>query len=73
MLDEMSLILGEFLPILDVLGQINLLCSPECCLLILVHLPDVMILNGEQHEPVGVLLEEGLRKWSLSLRVEEYC
>ena len=67
--DEMLFILGESLPVLDVLGQVHLLSSPERGLLVLVHLPDVVILNGEEHEPVRVLFEEGLWQRPLSLTV----
>jgi len=67
MLDEVLLILGEFLPVLDVLSQVNLFSSPESGLLVLVHLPDVVILNWEEHEPVRVLLEKGLWERTLSL------
>lgn len=46
MLDEMLLVLFEVLPVLDVLTEINLVDSPEAGHLILVHLPDIMILDG---------------------------
>jgi hypothetical protein len=55
-LDKMALILGESLPILDVLGEVHFLSSPECGLLVLVHPPDVVVLNGKEHKAVGVLL-----------------
>ena len=69
MLDEMPLILGESLPVLDILSQVDLLCSPERGLLVLVHLPDVMVLYGEEHEAVGVLFQEGLGEGALRLRI----
>ena len=69
MLDKVSLILGESLPVLDILSQIDLLSSPERGLLVLVHLPDVMVLDGEEHEAVGVLFQEGLGERPLGLRV----
>ena len=69
MLDEVSLILGESLPVLDILSQVDLLSSPESGLLVLVHLPDVMVLDGEKHEAVGVLFQEGLGERPLGLRV----
>jgi hypothetical protein len=69
MLDEMLLTLVEFFPVFLVLSEVDLLSSPKGRLLILVHLPDIMILNREQHEPIGVLLKQGLRQRSLSLGV----
>jgi hypothetical protein len=56
MLDEVLLALVEFFPVLLILSEVDLLSSPEGRLLILVHLPDVMILNREQHEAIRVLL-----------------
>jgi hypothetical protein len=69
MLDKMLFILIEFLPVLDVLGQVDFFGGPKGSLLVLVHLPDVVILNGKQHEAVRVLLQERLRKATLGLRV----
>ena len=69
MLDEVPLILGESLPVLDVLSQVDLLCSPERGFLVLVHLPDVMVLDGEEHEAVRVLFQEGLGERPLRLRI----
>lgn len=47
------------------LRQVNLLHGPERCLCLLVHVPDVVVLDGEDHEPARVLPQEGLQ-----LRVE---
>lgn len=55
-LDEMSLVLCEFFPILDILSEVDLLSSPECGLLVLVHSPYVVILNREEYKAVGVFL-----------------
>ena len=60
MLDKVLLVLIELLPILDVLGEVNFFSGPESCLLVLVHLPDVAVLNGEEDEAVGVLFKERL-------------
>ena len=69
MLDEMLLTLVEFFPVFLILSEVDLLSSPKGRLLILVHLPDIMILNREQHEAIWVLFKQGLRKRSLSLGV----
>ena len=69
MLDEMLLIIMKLFPILKILCKINLLSCPESSLLILVHLPDIMILNREEHESVGVLLKKWLWDGTLSLSV----
>ena len=67
MLDEVLLVIIELFPILDVLGEVNFLSGPESSLLVLVHLPDVAVLDGEEDEAVRVLLKERLFKWALSL------
>lgn len=54
MLDEVLLTIIKSLPVLEVLCKIDLFCCPECGLLVLVHLPDVVILDGKEHEPVRV-------------------
>ena len=46
MVDKVLLILLERLPVLTVLVKVNLVYSPETGHLILVHLPNVMILDG---------------------------
>jgi hypothetical protein len=48
------------------LAQIDLVNGPEASHLVLVHLPDVLVLDGEDHEAIGVLFEEGL--WEGLLR-----
>jgi hypothetical protein len=61
MRDEELLILSQaVVPVVKILGQINLLSSPERSLVLLVHLPDLMVLDGKEDEAVRVLLEEGL-------------
>ena len=67
MLDKVLLILLEGLPVLDVLSKVDLVDCPEAGHLILVHLPDVMVLDWENDEAVGVLLKERLRQDFLSL------
>ena len=56
MLYEVALRVVEFLPVLQVLSEVDLLCCPEGSLLVLVHLPHVVIANREEYKPVRVLL-----------------
>lgn len=67
MLDEMTLVFVKLFPILDVLGEVDFFCGPKGGLLVLVHLPDVVILDWEKHEAVGVLLKKGLLEGALGL------
>jgi len=66
-LDEVLLVITELLPVFNVLSKINFFSCPECGLLILVHTPDVVILDREQHEAVRILFQKGLMKRSLGL------
>mmetsp|Transcript_33811 Transcript_33811/g.82954 ORF Transcript_33811/g.82954 Transcript_33811/m.82954 type:complete len:368 (-) Transcript_33811:96-1199(-) len=59
--DEVLLVVGQLLPVLHVVAQVNLLSGPEGRLGLLVHLPDVVVLDGEHGEAVGVLVQERLR------------
>ncbi len=47
-------------PVLHILGQIELLGPPEHGHVILVHLPDIVMLDGKDNEPVGIGQKEGL-------------
>merc|ERR1711991_1233461 len=55
-----SLVLGHTLPIIEIMSKIELLSSPETCLSLLVHVPDILVLDGEQNESVLVLLQKPL-------------
>jgi hypothetical protein len=68
-LDEMSLIIVELFPVLQVLGKIDLFSGPESGLLILVHLPYIVVFDGQNNESMRVLFKKGLRKRSLCLGV----
>ena len=48
--DEESLVLGHTLPIIEIMSKIELPSSPETCLSLLVHVPDILVLDGEQNE-----------------------
>ena len=59
-LDEVLLVIVEVFPVLEVFCKVNLFSGPERSLFLLVHGPNVIMLNGEQHESVEVFLEHGL-------------
>lgn len=65
MLDEMLLVVVELLPVLHVLSQIDLVNGPEALHLVLVHLPNVVILDREKHKSTGIFLKQ--RLWERSL------
>eukprot|EP00962_Isochrysis_galbana_P020050 scaffold5860_cov103-Isochrysis_galbana.AAC.2 len=50
--DEVALRVVQPLPVLAVGAQIYLLCSPEGRLVLLVHAPQVAVLNREQYKAV---------------------
>ena len=56
----MLFVVCQLLPVLNVLGKVDFFSGPESCLLVLVHLPNVIVLNGEEHKAVGVLLKKRL-------------
>lgn len=59
-LDEMLFILIESGPILDILTEIDFFSCPEASHLLLVHPPDVIVLDWKYHESTRVLLEDRL-------------
>ena len=67
-LDEVLLTFIELVPVFQILTEINFLSGPEASHLILVHLPDVVVLDGQDHEAVWILLEQGLAFSLMSLR-----
>lgn len=72
-LDEMFVVIGQFVPVLLVLSEVQFSDVPEAGHLVLVHLPDVVVLDREDHEPVGVLLEQGFGKKLLVLGLSWDC
>eukprot|EP00438_Fugacium_kawagutii_P012791 Skav211671 [mRNA] locus=scaffold216:105387:106229:- [translate_table: standard] len=64
-LHKMLLALVEAYPVLVVLCKVDLLSSPERCLMLLVHLPHLWILKGEHHKTTRVLLQH----WVVLLQV----
>ena len=67
MLDEVLFVLLKRLPVLRVLAKVNLVDCPEASHLVLVHLPDIVVLDRKNNEAVRVLLEKGLWLDFLSL------
>lgn len=57
MRDEMPLLWLKFLPVVKIFGQIHLLGSPERGFCLLVHLPDVVVLDGEHYKPARVFFQ----------------
>ena len=56
--DEVLLLLLQLGPVRQVLGEVDLFCRPEGGLRLLVHLPNGVVLDGQDDEPSRVLLEE---------------
>ena len=67
MLDEVTLVDCELLPVLHVLSEVDFFGSPKRCLLIFVHTPNVVVLDWEQHKAVGVLFKKRLVERALAL------
>ena len=67
MLDKVLLVLLKRLPVLRVLAQVDFINRPEAGHLVLVHLPDIVVLDGQNDEAVGILFEQGLWLDFLSL------
>jgi len=63
------LIRVKFLPVKDINSKIDFVYGPEASHLVLVHLPDVVVLDGKDNESIRVFFEERFRKSSLRLRV----
>lgn len=62
MLDEVFLVVLQLVPVFEVRGKIDLIDGPEAGHLIFVHLPDVVILDRQQHKAVRVLFKERFRE-----------
>lgn len=67
MLDEVLFVVIESLPVLYISCEVDFFSCPEGSHLVLVHLPDIVVLDGKNDKSVGVLFKERLRKRSLSL------
>lgn len=67
--DEMLLIFVEFFPMLLVLRKVNFINNPEGGKSILVHLPDVVVLDGKNNKSIWVFLKKRFFLLLLRLRV----
>ncbi len=61
MSDKVLLCWQESVPICGIGREVNLLGGPKGCFSLLVHLPDVIVLNGEEDKVMGICLEEWFR------------
>jgi hypothetical protein len=61
-LDEVLLICTELEPVLDVLAEINLVDGPEAGHLVFVHLPNVLVLDRQDHKSVRVFFQQRFRQ-----------
>ena len=66
-LNEVSLVVVESLPVFNVLSQIDFFCCPKTGHLVFVHFPDVIVFDWKNDESVGIFLKKGFWKWALSL------
>ena len=57
---EVLLILVQFIPIMQILNQIDLLRSPETSHRFLVHAPDILVFYREQNVPTTILHKQRL-------------
>lgn len=60
MLDEVLLTFIKLCPVLQILTEVNFFGGPKASHLVLVHLPNVVVVDWKDHEPVGVLVKDGL-------------
>jgi len=56
-LNEVLLVFTEFLPVLHVSLEVDLINGPEAGHLVLVHLPNIMVLDGQNHKTVWILIQ----------------
>mmetsp|Transcript_61485 Transcript_61485/g.132241 ORF Transcript_61485/g.132241 Transcript_61485/m.132241 type:complete len:272 (+) Transcript_61485:430-1245(+) len=68
-LEKVLLSIGKLIPVLVILREVDLLCCPEGSLMLLIHLPDLMVVNGKHHPPLWVLLQERV----VLLELNELC
>ena len=68
MLYKMPLVILQFIvPVFFVLLEVDLIDGPEASHLVLVHLPDIMVLDRKDDEAIGVLFKERFRQDLLGL------
>mmetsp|Transcript_72546 Transcript_72546/g.205953 ORF Transcript_72546/g.205953 Transcript_72546/m.205953 type:complete len:282 (-) Transcript_72546:16-861(-) len=66
-LDKMPFGVREPIPVLGILRQVNLLRRPEGGLVLLVHLPDLGVVDGEHDPPTRVLTQQRVLRLQLLL------
>ena len=62
MFDEVFLVVFQLVPVFEVRAKVDLIDGPEASHLIFVHLPDVVVLDRQQHKAVRVLFKERFRE-----------
>lgn len=67
MFDEVLFVLCQFFPVFGVLAEIDFINSPETSHLVFVHFPYVLVLDGQNDKAVGILLEQRLWDYPLSV------
>lgn len=67
MLNEVLLILIEFVPIFKVLSKIDFFSSPKTCHLLFVHLPDIIVINWKDNKSIWIFFKKRLWESCLSL------
>ena len=67
MLYKVLFVFGEFWPVPLVTAEVDLVDGPEACHLVLVHFPNIFVLDGQDNEAVWVFFEQGLGQSSLSV------
>jgi hypothetical protein len=60
-LQEIFFVLGQSLPVLEVRGKVDFLGRPKGSLVLLVHLVNVLVPDGEQHKSALRLVQQGFR------------
>lgn len=56
---EVLFLFVEFLPVLSVLREVDLICSPKWGKMFFVHFKDGVVLYGEEDKPLRILLKKG--------------
>jgi hypothetical protein len=59
-LDEVPLVVAQTLPVLHILRQVKLLCRPEARLMLLVHVPNSLVPDREDHKAPRGFGKDGL-------------
>jgi hypothetical protein len=54
--DEVRFSVGQSDPVREVCSKVNLFCCPEGSFGLLVHPPDVVMVDGEEYEAVWIFL-----------------